>query len=86
MGYLFGNHDPINSDSINYIVNGLRRFLISMSVTEVWKYGKPDIIFGFHNFRSFPNFLMSKENVLREIVNFHNLLLFNLLFLLNVLN
>ena len=47
-----------------------------MTVMEVWKYGKPDIIFGFHNFWPFPNFLVSMENVLRKIVRFHYLLIF----------
>ena len=37
---------------------------------EVWT----NIIFGFHNIRLFPNFLVSMENVLREIVSFHYLL------------
>ncbi len=50
---------------------------------EVWKYGKPDIIFGFHNFRPFPNFLclwkMSFEKKWEFIICFFLLLLLNVL-------
>jgi hypothetical protein len=47
----------------------LGRFLISMTVMEVCKYGKIEIKFGFHRFRPFPNILVFMDLWKMSIVN-----------------
>ena len=65
----------------------LGRFLIFLSVMEVWNYGKFSIILCFHRKVPFPNFLVSMdmEIILREIVNSDSIC-FSLIFLLIILN